>query len=109
MAATLPEGCPRPRGANPEGRGMPRPMPPGRPLAWHLSVLCAALLVPMLVLGAFLLMGMAEAERVRHEDVAREAARRIAVTLDRGLTTYQAMLEVLATSNYLATGNLAAF
>src|SRR4051794_1636897 len=88
---------------------MPRPTPPGRPLPWHLSVLRAALLVPMLVLGAFPLVWMAEAERVRHEDVARKAARRIAVTLDRGLITYQAGPEVLATSDCLASGNRAAF
>jgi two-component system sensor kinase FixL len=88
---------------------MPNAMPPGRPLAWHLGALCAALLVPMLVLGGFLLVRMAEAERMRHEAVAREAARQIAVALDRGLTTYQAMLEVLATSDYVRSGNIAAF
>ncbi|MCB4823571.1 PAS domain-containing protein [Roseicella aerolata] len=88
---------------------MPQPLSQGRPLAWHLGMLCTALLVPMLALGGFLLVRMAEAERTRHEGVAREAARQIAIALDRGLTTYQAMLEVLATSDYLRAGNLAAF
>lgn len=88
---------------------MPKPTSSGRPLAWHLGALCAALLVPMLALGGFLLFRMAEAERAQHQGVAREAARQIAVALDRGLTTYQAMLQVLATSDYLRSGNLAAF
>ena len=88
---------------------MPRLASSDRPLAWHLGALCAALLVPMLALGGFLLFRMAETERAQHQDVAREAARQIAVTLDRGLTTYQAILQVLATSDYLRSGNLAAF
>ncbi len=33
----------------------------------------------------------------------------IATTLDRGLTTYQAMLEVLATSGFLHGGNFSSF
>ncbi len=81
----------------------------GRPLAWQLGALCAALLLPMLVLGGFLLLRMADAERALHEAGARDAARRIAVTLDRGLTTYQAVLEVLATSDHLHAGRLDAF
>jgi two-component system sensor kinase FixL len=89
---------------------MPKPMPPSdRPLAWHLGALCAALLAPMLVLGLLLLLHTADAERARHEEVARDAASRIATTLDRGLTTYQAMLDVLATSGYLHTANFAGF
>ena len=88
---------------------MLKPTSSDRPLAWHLGGLCVALLVPMLALGGFLLFRMAEAERAQHQGVAREAARQIAIALDRGLTTYQAMLEVLATSDYLRSGNLTAF
>lgn len=88
---------------------MPKPVPPDRPLAWHLGAFCAALLAPMLTLGVVLLVHMADTERTRHEDVAREAARQIATTLDRGLTTYQAMLDVLATSDHLNTGSFARF
>jgi hypothetical protein len=35
-------------------------MPPGRPLAWNLGLLCAALPAPALALGAYLLFRMAE-------------------------------------------------
>ncbi|RYJ04049.1 MAG: PAS domain S-box protein [Acetobacteraceae bacterium] len=90
-------------------RDMQQPASSGRPVAWHLGVLCAVLLSPMLGLGGFLLFQMAEGERARHQSVAHEAARQIAISLDRGLATYQAMLEVLATSDYLRAGNLAAF
>jgi hypothetical protein len=86
-----------------------KPMRRGRPVAQHLGALCAALLAPMLALEAFLLVQIAAAERGRHEMAARDAARRVAVALDRGLTTLQAVLEVLATSDYLGGGNIEAF
>ncbi|MGK7870525.1 sensor histidine kinase [Falsiroseomonas sp. E2-1-a20] len=81
----------------------------GRPLAWHLGLLCAALLLPMVVLEAFLLLRIAASERDRHEEAARDAAHHIAVSLDRGLTTLQAVVEVLATSDHLLSGDLEAF
>jgi PAS domain S-box-containing protein len=82
---------------------------PGRPLAWHLGLLCAALLLPMLVLEAYLLVRIAASERDRHEQAARDAAHHIAVSLDRGLTTLQAVVEVLATSDHLLSSDLDAF
>lgn len=81
----------------------------GRPLAWHLWLLCASVLVPVLALEAFLLFAIAAGERSRHEAVARDAARRIAVSLDRGLATLGAMAEVLATSDHLLDDDLEAF
>lgn len=81
----------------------------GRAVAQHLGALCAVLLLPMLALEAFLLLQLATGERARHETGARDAARRVAVALDRGLTTLQAVLEVLATSDHLSSGNLEAF
>jgi hypothetical protein len=90
---------------------MAKSTPPrrGRPLAWHLGVLCAALLLPMCALEAFLLVQMANGERARHQAEARDAARRVAVSLDRGLTTMQAMQEVLATNEHLRANNFEAF
>lgn len=82
---------------------------PGRPLAWHLGLLCVALLIPMLALEAFLLVGMASSERTRHQETAREAARRIAVALDRGLATLGGIAEVLATSDHLVSEDFEAF
>jgi signal transduction histidine kinase len=81
----------------------------GRPLTWHLGLLCTALLLPMLALTALMLFGTAAAQRANHEDVARDAARRIAVSLDRGLATLGAVAEVLATSDHLIVDDLAAF
>lgn len=82
---------------------------PGRPLAWHLGLLCAALLLPVIALEAFLLVDMAATERTRHEQAAREAARRIAVTLDRGLATLGGIAEVLATSDHIMSDDFEAF
>ena len=83
--------------------------PTGRPLAWHLGLLCAALLLPVLALEGFLLGSIASGERARHEASAREAARRIAVALDRGVATLGAVAEVLATSDHLLADDLDAF
>jgi two-component system sensor kinase FixL len=88
------------------GRGSPAR---GRPVAHHLGALCAALLLPTLALEAFLLVQLAGTERARHEAAARDAARRVAVALDRGLTTLQSVLQVLAASDHLGSGDLAAF
>lgn len=82
---------------------------PGRPLAWHLGLLCGTLLLPMLALEAYLLLRIAATERERHEEAARDAAHHIAISLDRGLTTLQAIVEVLATSDHLLSGDLNAF
>lgn len=89
------------------------PPPPaarhGHPLTWHLGLLCGVLLVPMLALEAFLLVQLSSAERALHETDAREAARRIALVLDRELMMLAATLELLATSDHLQRDDLAAF
>ncbi|NKC29477.1 ATP-binding protein [Falsiroseomonas selenitidurans] len=82
---------------------------PGRPIAWHLGLLCGALLLPMLALEAYLLLRIAGAERAGRQDAARDAARHLATSLDHGLTTLQAVAEVLASSDHLLSGDLAAF
>jgi hypothetical protein len=85
--------------------------PPRRdcPLLWHLGVVLAAALLPMIALEAFLLLQVAAAERARHEAEARDAARRIAAAVDRELAAFGAVLEVLASSDHLAAGDIAAF
>lgn len=80
-----------------------------RSLAWHLGLLCTALLLPVLALEAFLLFRIAAAERTSHEAIARDTARRIAVSIDRGLATLGAVAEVLATSDHLLADDLEAF
>lgn len=67
------------------------------------------LLVPVLVLEAYLLIRIAAVERDRHQAVAHEAAKGIAFSLDRGLSTLGAVAEVLATSDHLLAGDIGAF
>ncbi|MGG5823572.1 sensor histidine kinase [Falsiroseomonas sp. HW251] len=81
----------------------------GRPLAWHLGLLCAALLIPVIALEAFLLVAMATTERAQHQAAAREAARRTAVVLDRRLATLGGMAEVLASSDHVMADDFDAF
>jgi len=78
-------------------------------MAWHLGLLCAALLLPVLALQAFLLFRVAAAERDRHEERARDSAQRIAVLLDRSLATLGAVAEVLSSSDHLLRNDLKAF
>jgi len=104
--------CPVGRARHREARVQPpraRSRTPGRPLAWQLGLLCGILLVPVLALEAYLLIRMAAVERNRHEAVAREAVKGIAISLDRGLSTLGAVAEVLATSDHLVTGDVEAF
>lgn len=95
----MPEPTPQ-RGASP---------PAGRPLTWHLGILCAALLLPLLTLEGYLLVQLNAAERARHEAEAREGARRVAIGVDRDLMLLQGALQLLATSDHLQRGDLAAF
>lgn len=74
-----------------------------------LGLLCVSVIVPLLALETVLLVEWAAKERARHEAVARDGARRIAVSLDRALATLGAIAEVLATSDHLLRDDLAAF
>ncbi len=69
----------------------------------------AALLLPLLTLEGYLLVQLNAAERARHEAEAREAARRVAIGVDRDLMLLQGALQLLATSDQLQRGDLAAF
>ncbi len=81
----------------------------GRSLNVHLGALSASLLLPILLLGGILLVRLAVAERLRYQAVAQSSAQHVATSIDRALTTSRAMLEVLATSDLLRRGDLAAF
>jgi PAS domain S-box-containing protein len=81
----------------------------GFPLAWHITALCAAVAIPLLLLSGFLLYGAAQTERSRLEDEARGSARDIAVLLERELAGKAAMLQGLATSTSLQNRDLQAF
>ena len=79
-------------------------VPRGRPLSWHLGLLCTALLAPMLALETFRLVQLSTSERIVHETAAREA-----LVLDRELIALQGTLELLATSDHLQRRDFAAF
>ena len=84
--------------------------PRGRfPLTWHIAALCAAVAVPLLLLAGFLLYGAAQGERGRLENEARGSARDIAILLERELAGMAAMLQGLATSMSLQSGDLRTF
>ncbi|MBX6748010.1 MAG: hypothetical protein IRY87_38755 [Acetobacteraceae bacterium] len=56
-----------------------------RPLAWHLAALCLTLILPVLTLAGVLAWSYATSERARLEQTALEAARVVAIAIDRDL------------------------
>ena len=75
----------------------------------QLAALGLALGVPTLVFAGILLWHYAAAERARVEEEARGIARNLQVAVDREIVDIQGMLEALATSPSLTTGDLSTF
>ncbi|KAA2237247.1 sensor histidine kinase [Salinarimonas soli] len=98
------------------GQASPLPLPwtaerapTVRPLSWHLVMLCAGIVVPVLGFLAFLLWQSASREQ---EAIRREgsiAARTVAIDVDRDLVTLTAGLQALTHSQSLQTGDLGSF
>lgn len=88
-------------------RGHPREH--DRRLAWHLTVLCLALVLPILVLAGILAWFYAGGERARIEDEALRTAREVAATGDREFAGLVATTEVLALSRWLQDDDLGNF
>jgi two-component system sensor kinase FixL len=101
------QATPQEGGQGAAGTGAPRRR--DQPLLWHLGVVLAAALLPMIALEAFLLLQLAAAERARHEMEARDAAGRISAAVERELASLESVLKVLASSDLLAAGDIAAF
>jgi hypothetical protein len=57
-------------------------VPFGRPLAWHLAILCLALLVPILFLGAILTWTYTESEQNRLEEETLRMAHDVTAATD---------------------------
>jgi two-component sensor histidine kinase/PAS domain-containing protein len=76
---------------------------------FYLFVLVAAVVIPLLAFGAFLLTRYAAAERARFERDAMQIARQVALVIDGELEGLVASLKGLATSSALASGDLAQF
>ena len=80
--------------------------PRARPLAWHLAVLCLALVVPILVLGAIMAWFYANAERARLEREALSKAHQVIAATDREFAGLIATIKVLGLSRFLQSGDL---
>jgi PAS domain S-box-containing protein len=106
----------RSRGPDDYGFGM-SPVPPDAgpkrrrdwPLAWHLTVLCLAIVLPILALAGILAWSSATAERARIEHEALRFARAVMAGSDRELAGLVATTEVLSLSRSLQEGNLERF
>ncbi|MBM4443032.1 MAG: cache domain-containing protein, partial [Candidatus Rokubacteria bacterium] len=79
------------------------------PLGWHLAVLVACAVVPMLVFAVVLVARVTTEERAREERTLLDVSRALAHALDREILLNVGMLELLAKSPHLAAGDLAAF
>jgi two-component sensor histidine kinase len=84
-----------------------------RPNEWsirlHLFAFAAAILVPLILLAAFLATEFAGRERERYQEVAKALAADIAADVDRELDSTIAALQALSTSPALRNGDLEAF
>lgn len=81
----------------------------GHSLRWHLTTLCAGLLIPTLLFVGVLLWNLARSERARTEEAARSLSHGLAVALDREIIGVLTTLQALATSPSLQSGDLPAF
>ncbi len=83
--------------------------PRARPLAWHLAVLCLALVVPILVLAASTAWLYAGFERARIEREALGEAHQVMAAADREFAGLIATLKVLSLSPFLQNGDVNGF
>jgi signal transduction histidine kinase/CheY-like chemotaxis protein len=81
----------------------------GRPVRRHLALFAGAMALPILAFVATLLWRFAATERARLEAEALDAARGVAVAVDRELTGLAATLNLLTLSVPLRAGDLVAF
>ena len=80
-----------------------------RPLAWHLTALCMVLAMPILAVQYLLAATADDAEQAQIRVKASTLARDVAGSIDRELAGLMATTQVLALSQHLQTGDLAAF
>ena len=79
-----------------------------RSIQWHLSVLCAVFILPILAFMAWLLWQYTGMERLRLEQQRIETLDRVAGVLERDLASLRAMAELAARSPPLVSGEAAA-
>jgi two-component sensor histidine kinase len=78
-------------------------------IRWHLVGFGVAILLPILVVGAYLAKTVATRERARMQENAQVLASDLAAAVDRELGLAVAALQGLATSPSLQSGDLASF
>lgn len=83
--------------------------PAGRSVVWHLVLYGAAMLLPLLLAGAWLFWQGAREEQRRIDENLRRVAIAIAGDLDRDVTQIQAMLGSLASASTLREPNSGSF
>jgi PAS domain S-box-containing protein len=83
--------------------------PTSRSARWHMALFGAMLGLPVFAFAGLMLWQYAQAERLRVESRAAEAARTVAVAIDRELTGLTAGAQVLSLSRALQSDDLAAF
>ncbi len=84
-------------------------LPHDRPLAWHLTILCFALAVPILILAAVAAWVYADSEHVRLEQNALRTAQQVMAAVDREFAGLIATNKVLALSRTLQRDDLDGF
>ncbi len=83
--------------------------PRARPLAWHLALLCLALVVPILVLAGIMAWFYAGAERSRIEREALGRAHQVTAAADREFAGLIATLKVMSLTRLLQGDSLDGF
>ena len=75
----------------------------------YLAAMAAAALLPLLLVAGFVLNNLLDAQRAAAIRGVLESARAISLAVDQELATAETVLQVLATSAYLAQGDLTQF
>lgn len=75
----------------------------------YLALMVAAILIPVILFSTISLNMLLKSQREAALKGVRETARTSLVSIDRELTNTQSAVRMLATSHYLATGDLAGF
>ncbi len=81
-------------------------MPRARPVAWHLAVLCLALLTPILILAMIMAWFHVGSERARFEREAVSKAHQITAATEREFAGLIATINVLGVSRLLQNGDI---
>jgi PAS domain S-box-containing protein len=86
-----------------------RPRGRSLPLRWHLLALILVALIPMVFFAGVIVLNLGREQRASVERGLQTTVRALAIAVDREVAASIRALEVLATSDLLSRGDLAAF